>query len=365
MANKFLNINSYNRFVHEINNQNIEVRQEKVIIKKGTLAERTVSLKLAGEKIEFADKVKDFFLKLFSKEYREATIFLENHIGRFQKRYSKDDPYRFLYQYHLGLCLKAEDQISKEDMQALKEKIQQNVKVIPLDLARELVEEFKAENKQCRLDRKNQALAAQQKKAVPEIAQPTAQAAQAEQKPEEQAQPLPDQPKHLAENQPVEDKTNKDQEEAKLTEEQKPVVQEAALTEAQEIEANVKRETQAIEALMEQRDNLKTLIEDITPKKTWRDRFFNNSKKEIVAKNKDLAEKQIQLKIVDEQIKIGQGKLKIAHEPKNGTLKSEVTEAIQQSGAVIEGLYKELEALVKPTEKQENSMQMVNIPEEK
>lgn len=82
---------SFEEFAAAVNRE-ISVTNQKIEIlnKKGKLAERIVTRKISREKIPLIDKILNFFLHFFSKEYREAKKDIRLNLLKFRRIYLKN-----------------------------------------------------------------------------------------------------------------------------------------------------------------------------------------------------------------------------------------------------------------------------------
>lgn len=89
MVNKYSGINSYEQFCEGIKNG--EIHQDNHLFyfdnKNGKLAERIVSRRLAKKHIPCIDKIKNFFLTIFSNDYRKAKIDFSIDLSAYKIRY--------------------------------------------------------------------------------------------------------------------------------------------------------------------------------------------------------------------------------------------------------------------------------------
>lgn len=140
--NKYLgNINTYESFRNGVRNNKIEVQDLKVIVRKGTLAERVVSREISHEKIGFIDTIKNFVLSLFSKDYLDAKTRTQGYLLNFVTQYDKENgPFHQLYQYMLGARIKEK---APEDLEALKKEVSEKVNGFGRDIAKAEVQKFK------------------------------------------------------------------------------------------------------------------------------------------------------------------------------------------------------------------------------
>lgn len=143
--NKYLGVtNSYEWFARDIDLNLINVK--KPIIVHGKLAERIASRKLAKAKVSLGDKIKDFFLDVFSENYRSAKALAVKNIHAFKYKYNwkkidpKNDPIVKVYR----AMLKAEfyaagEKIDKKDKQKVISKVLEKIFTTPKE---ELIKEY-------------------------------------------------------------------------------------------------------------------------------------------------------------------------------------------------------------------------------
>lgn len=73
-------------FENALKNHALEIKGNKIIVKKGKLAERIVSYSLSHQQGSLIDRILNFVLHLFSKEYRQAKILVRKNFREFQKK---------------------------------------------------------------------------------------------------------------------------------------------------------------------------------------------------------------------------------------------------------------------------------------
>lgn len=151
VVNKYVGVcNSYEQFLNGIQSKDITIKSnkvnvDKVVVLKGTLAERIVSRELSNEKINLCERVKNLFIYIFSKQYREAKTIIANNIHNFQQRYdSVTNPRAFLYKHYMSQKLQANPYGPKE-MENLKKQITKDVNGLSDADAKKFVEGIKSE----------------------------------------------------------------------------------------------------------------------------------------------------------------------------------------------------------------------------
>lgn len=77
-------------FNRSIQTKEIEVAKEKIRLRKGTLAERIVCSQISKEKASLVDRILNFILNLFSKEFRVAKKTIKANLIRFRNDYIHD-----------------------------------------------------------------------------------------------------------------------------------------------------------------------------------------------------------------------------------------------------------------------------------
>ncbi len=142
VVNKYVGASeTYEKFTQAIDNKNFEIVNGKLKVNKGTLAERVVTRKMSNEKVAIIDRIANYILNAFSKDFRAAKTTIQDNAFRFTARHESKSPHVYLYKHILG------ERIQKRmpgDMQALKDEVRQDVKAIPLNIAEEMVNEIKA-----------------------------------------------------------------------------------------------------------------------------------------------------------------------------------------------------------------------------
>lgn len=144
------NINTYKAFEEGVKNKEIEVKGLKeglkVTVRKGKLAERVVSRQISHERNSLIDCIKNLFLTIFSKNYREAKEVSKVYLKKFAYRYDRENaPYQNLYKYILGEELKKRDAPQNEpDRTQLKKEKRDYVYGLDIETAKKQEQEYKA-----------------------------------------------------------------------------------------------------------------------------------------------------------------------------------------------------------------------------
>ncbi|KIC76268.1 hypothetical protein DB41_GL00090 [Neochlamydia sp. TUME1] len=83
MLDKYIKINSYQKFQIALKEKEIFLDETKCIVNHGTLGERVVSRTLSKVRVGLWNTIMDFVLEIFSKAYRKAKLIIKDNLERF------------------------------------------------------------------------------------------------------------------------------------------------------------------------------------------------------------------------------------------------------------------------------------------
>lgn len=80
---------SYQSFIQSCKKSHIDIKDNKIHVLKGRLAERIVSREIAAEKISVVDYIKDLFASIFSRDYIQAKKSIRERLPKYIANYNE------------------------------------------------------------------------------------------------------------------------------------------------------------------------------------------------------------------------------------------------------------------------------------
>lgn len=82
--------NNYESFIQSILREDIFVSKNKITLFDSSFAEKIVSRQISHDKISLIDRIKNFVLHIFSKEFRKSKKIIKANLVRFRKQYFRE-----------------------------------------------------------------------------------------------------------------------------------------------------------------------------------------------------------------------------------------------------------------------------------